>query len=85
MNCCRGPTPPRRTSRPWPENTAYHRSAYLRDLYQTDGIAETVNMAHIKGHYYESHRTINPTGIAPLGPTLDLDAPHGRGQLESCK
>ena len=56
-----------------------HLSGYLRDLYQTDGIANTVNMAHIKGHYYESHRTINPTGIVPLGPVLDLDAPHGRG------
>jgi putative glutathione S-transferase len=58
-----------------------HLSAYLRDLYQTAGIAETVNMAHIKGHYYESHRTINPTGIVPLGPILDLDAPHGRDRL----
>jgi putative glutathione S-transferase len=54
-------------------------SGYLRDLYQTDGIAGTVNMAHIKGHYYESHRTINPTGIVPTGPAMDLDAPHGRG------
>ncbi|MBJ6127595.1 glutathione S-transferase family protein [Microvirga splendida] len=58
-----------------------HLSGYLRDLYQTDGIAETVNMAHIKGHYYESHKTINPTGIVPAGPILDLDAPHGREQL----
>jgi putative glutathione S-transferase len=62
-----------------------HLSGYLRDLYQTDGIANTVNMAHIKGHYYESHCTINPTGIVPLGPILDLDAPHGRGQLGSHK
>jgi putative glutathione S-transferase len=62
-----------------------HLSGYLRDLYQTDGIANTVNMAHIKSHYYESHCTINPTGIVPLGPILDLDAPHGRGQLGSHK
>jgi putative glutathione S-transferase len=55
---------------------------YVRDLYQTGGIAETVNMQHIKGHYYESHRTINPTGIVPVGPILDLDAPHGRGTLQ---
>src|SRR5829696_2160273 len=39
---------------------------YLRDLYQTPGVAETVNMRHMKGHYYESHRTINPSGIVPL-------------------
>jgi glutathionyl-hydroquinone reductase len=59
-----------------------HLSGYLRDLYQTGGIAETVDMAHIKGHYYESHRTINPTGIVPLGPILDLDAPHGRERIQ---
>jgi glutathionyl-hydroquinone reductase len=51
---------------------------YLRDLYQTPGVAETVNMRHIKGHYYESHRTINPSGIVPLGPAIDFLAPHGR-------
>ncbi|MFH6781117.1 MULTISPECIES: glutathione S-transferase family protein [Methylobacterium] len=53
---------------------------YLRDLYQTPGIAETVNLTHIKRHYYESHPTINPTGIVPLGPVLDYDAPHGRAE-----
>lgn len=57
-------------------------SGYLRDLYQTAGIADTVNMQHIKGHYYESHRNINPTGIVPLGPILDLDAPHRRDRLQ---
>ena len=53
-------------------------SGYLRDLYQTPGIAETVDFTHIKRHYYESHRTINPTGVVPVGPVLDLDRPHGR-------
>ncbi|WP_395332489.1 glutathione S-transferase family protein [Novosphingobium sp. BL-8H] len=52
---------------------------FLRDIYQTPGVAGTVNFQHIKGHYYQSHRTINPTGIVPVGPLLDLDAPHGRG------
>jgi len=56
-------------------------SAYLRDLYQVAGVAETVNLAHIKNHYYRSHRTINPTGIVPIGPELDLDRPHGRELL----
>ncbi len=56
-------------------------SAYLRDLYQAPGIAETVNFEHIKRHYYASHRTINPTGIVPLGPRLDFDRPHGRDLL----
>jgi glutathionyl-hydroquinone reductase len=45
-------------------------SGYLRDLYQMPGVAETVNLMHIKGHYYQSHRTINPTGIVPLGPEM---------------
>ncbi len=54
-------------------------AGYLRDLYQLPGVAGTVDFGHIKRHYYESHGTINPTGIVPLGPALDLDAPHGRG------
>lgn len=45
-------------------------SAYLRALYHVEGVAGTVNFAHIKGHYYESHRTINPTGIVPVGPDM---------------
>ena len=53
--------------------------AYTRDLYQTPGIAPTVDMGHIKGHYYQSHPTINPTGIVPSGPIIDFAAPHGRG------
>ncbi|WP_415916738.1 glutathione S-transferase family protein [Xanthomonas arboricola] len=53
-------------------------SGYLRELYQMPGIADTVNFQHIKHHYYQSHDMINPTGIVPLGPVLDLQAPHGR-------
>ena len=56
-------------------------SAYVRDLYQTPGVAETVDMHHIKHHYYRSHKTINPTGIVPVGPALGLDRPHGRDAL----
>ncbi len=55
-----------------------HLQAYLKELYQIDGIAETVNFHHIKHHYYRSHKTINPTGVVPVGPVLDLDGPHGR-------
>jgi putative glutathione S-transferase len=51
---------------------------YLQDLYQQPGIAETVNFDHIKRHYYATHLAINPTGIVPLGPILNLSAPHGR-------
>ncbi|NGP52605.1 glutathione S-transferase family protein [Thioalkalivibrio sp. XN8] len=54
-------------------------SHYTRQLYQVPGVAPTVHLGHIKRHYYYSHRMINPTGVVPLGPELDLDAPHDRG------
>jgi putative glutathione S-transferase len=54
---------------------------YLRDLYQHDGVASTVNLDHIKRHYYMTHAEINPTRIVPIGPVLDLDAPHGREKM----
>ncbi|WP_417672125.1 glutathione S-transferase family protein [Roseibium sp.] len=56
-------------------------SNYLRDLYQTPGISETTRMDVIKAHYYGSHGTINPTGVIPVGPDLELDRPHNRGTL----
>ena len=56
-------------------------SAYLRDLYQVPGVAETVDIGQIKRHYYVSQRTINPTRIVPVGPALDFDEPHGRERL----
>jgi putative glutathione S-transferase len=58
-------------------------SNYLRDLYQTGGVKETVSLDHIKRHYYGSHKTINPTGIVPKGPALDYDAPHDRNRFTS--
>ncbi|MGB3809250.1 MAG: glutathione S-transferase family protein [Parvibaculum sp.] len=54
---------------------------YTRELYQVPGIADTVNLDHIKHHYYASHRTINPTGIVPLGPIIDFTAPHDRALM----
>jgi len=51
---------------------------FLRDIYQIPGMADTVNMAHIRHHYYRSHATLNPHGIISIGPTQDLNAPHGR-------
>jgi putative glutathione S-transferase len=55
-------------------------SNYLRDLYQVPGVADTVDMDHIKHHYYASHRHINPTGIIPKGPVLDFSTPHDRAR-----
>ncbi|MGH3146167.1 MAG: glutathione S-transferase family protein [Rubrobacter sp.] len=54
---------------------------YLKDLYQKPGVAETVNMDHIKKHYYRSHESINPTRIVPKGPVLDFAEPHDRARL----
>jgi len=51
---------------------------YLRELYQVPGVAETVNMTHIKQHYYGSHANINPTRIVPVGPAIDFHSPHQR-------
>jgi putative glutathione S-transferase len=38
-------------------------------------VAETVNLHHIKQHYYVSHETINPTGVVPKGPEIDFSLP----------
>jgi glutathionyl-hydroquinone reductase len=54
---------------------------YLRELYQVPGVAETVNLDHIKRHYYGSHRNVNPTGIVPVGPLIDFTLPHDRGRF----
>lgn len=56
-------------------------SAYLRDIYQTDGVRETCSLDHIKQHYYRSHPFLNPRALVPVGPDVDLDAPHGREAL----
>ena len=52
--------------------------AYTREIYQMPGVAETVNLTHIRSHYYASHESINPTRIIAIGPELDYRQPHGR-------
>jgi putative glutathione S-transferase len=59
--------------------------AFTRELYQWPGVARTVNLRHIKAHYYGSHESVNPTGIVPLGPDIDFEAPHGRDRLPARK
>ena len=56
-------------------------SNYLRELYQYPGIAGTFDLELTKQHYYQSHKNINPTGIVPLGPAIDLEAPHNRSEV----
>ena len=56
--------------------------AYARDLFQTPGFGDTTDFTHIKSHYYEVHRDINPTGVVPAGPDLSgWVTPHGRESL----
>jgi putative glutathione S-transferase len=57
-------------------------SNYLRELFQIPQIGSTVNFDHIKTHYYASHKQINPSGIVPVGPELNLDAPHDRARFK---
>ena len=54
-----------------------------RELYQWPGVAETVNMEHIRWHYYYSHPWVNPTRVVSIGPEIDFDAPHGRDRLKA--
>ncbi len=54
---------------------------YLRELYQTPGVAPTVHFDDIRRHYYGTHPMINPQGLVAVQPALDLDAPHGREAL----
>jgi glutathionyl-hydroquinone reductase len=56
---------------------------FTRELYQYPGVAGTTDFTHIKRHYYQSHETINPNRIVPLGPDLDFVSAHGRERLSA--
>ena len=56
-------------------------SNYTRELFQVPGVAETVNLEHIKKHYFGSHETVNPTRIVPVGPEIDYRAAHDRDRF----
>eukprot|EP00160_Parvularia_atlantis_P018000 Unigene6436_Nuclearia_a/m.19827 Unigene6436_Nuclearia_a/g.19827 ORF Unigene6436_Nuclearia_a/g.19827 Unigene6436_Nuclearia_a/m.19827 type:complete len:317 (-) Unigene6436_Nuclearia_a:46-996(-) len=56
---------------------------YLKELYQMDAFRCTVDFEHIKNHYMQSHKHINPAGIVARGPLLDLDSPHDRTKFAS--
>lgn len=60
-----------------------HLWGYTRELYQWPGVAQTVHFDHIMRHYHYSHETINPHRIVPIGPDLDLTAPHGRDEVST--
>ena len=54
---------------------------FVRDVYRIPAVRGTCRLDHIKTHYYWSQTTVNPHRIVPLGPTLDLEAPHDRARL----
>ncbi|KAJ9557510.1 hypothetical protein OSB04_012124 [Centaurea solstitialis] len=56
---------------------------YTKDVFQIPGMSSTVNMEHIKKHYYGSHPSINPFGIIPIGPEIDYLSPHDRDRFSS--
>jgi putative glutathione S-transferase len=56
-------------------------SNYLREFYQLPGVAETVDMEHIRNHYFRSHPNLNPKRFVPPGPIPDLSVPHDRARL----
>ena len=54
---------------------------YTRELYQLPGVAETVNMDHIREHYYTTHPEVTPSRIIAIGPDLNFEAGHDRDEL----
>lgn len=58
-----------------------HLYHYMKSIYQIPEVSSTCYFDHIKEHYFKSHKWINPTQIVPLGPVLDLDSPHNRGDV----
>ena len=56
---------------------------YLKDIYQIPGMADTVNMKHIKHHFFRSHPSVNPHGIVPAGPGIDYSGPHDRERFSA--
>lgn len=54
---------------------------YTKDVFQFPGVSSTVNMAHIKQHYYGSHPALNTYGIIPRGPNIDFSSPHDRDRF----
>jgi putative glutathione S-transferase len=53
---------------------------YTRDIYSLPGVSSTINVEHIKRHYYRSHASINPFRIVPIGPDLDFEEPQDRAE-----
>ena len=55
-----------------------HTFAWLREMMQMPVLGGSVNMTHIKRHYYTSHPLLNAHAVVPVGRVVDYGAPHGR-------
>ncbi len=58
-----------------------HLWPYTRDLFQREGVAETVRFDDIRRHYYTTHPDVNPSGLIAVMPDVDFTEPHGREHL----
>lgn len=56
-------------------------SNYLRELYQTPGIAEVCDIAGMKRGVFSKAGPVGANGIIPVGPTVDYARPHDRGRF----
>ena len=54
---------------------------YTLDLYQTPGLRQVIDIDGIKRGYYGGQSNVNPSGVVPTGPIIDLTAPHNRELL----
>src|SRR3546814_15768386 len=59
--------------------------SYTRELYQVPGVADTVNLHHIKHHYYRRHKTVNPSGLVPKEHAIGSHAPPERARLKAAQ
>jgi len=56
--------------------------AYTRDLFQTPGFGDTIDFSSTKEHYYGVHRSVNPSGVVPVGPDVsNWSSAHDREEL----
>jgi len=56
---------------------------YVKEIYQMPGVAKSVNMRHIKMHYYTAHPTLNLYAVIPKGNPVDFHSPHDRNRFSS--
>jgi putative glutathione S-transferase len=66
---------------PSPSRRVPQISNYLRELYQTPGIADVCDIAGMKRGVFSKAGPVGSNGIVPIGPTVDYSRPHDRDRL----